>query len=429
MPRRESDKKVPPVNLRQDDDRIVEIRKYKVITPLYGGGVQPEQADPITVVRASEIRGHLRFWWRATRGGDPKFGGNLDEMRKREEEIFGSAAGKDKPGPSKVIVRVIQSKPGRLLKQVEINTKRGMRKVDVGDPQSPLGYVAFPLRAEDGKPAGALREGVSFEIEIEYPDDFQYEINAALWAWETFGGIGARTRRGFGALQLVGIDGKDVAPNSCDELRKTIENHLSSIQGTWPAGVPHLPTGTSQLAFISSKNANAWKALLTKLKQFRQNRRKGAEPKRPGRSYWPEPEEIRFITGKRDQKHQELPSRAYKKFPRAQFGLPIIFHFNDKKDPFDTTLQGAQYDRLASPLILRPIACSDGAVGLALLLAWEPRNPDNEPYTPPGGLRLKGKEIGETVKSALDPNEAKHIPVLNGQTDVLQAFLDYVKGK
>jgi CRISPR-associated protein Cmr1 len=87
----------PAVKKRQDN-LIRQVRRYKLITPLFGGGVEPHQADPVTIVRGTEVRGHLRFWWRATRGG--QFNGSLKEMRRREEEIWGSAAAKDKPGPS-----------------------------------------------------------------------------------------------------------------------------------------------------------------------------------------------------------------------------------------------------------------------------------------------------------------------------------------
>jgi len=426
MPKRNSNKPVPPIRVRPDKDRIVEIRKYKVITPLYGGGVEPEQADPITVVRASEIRGHLRFWWRATRGG--AFGGSLEKMRRREEEIWGSAGGKGKAGPSQVSIRVMAAQRGTELR--EVKTSRGT--LEYGDPMSPYGYVAFPLRKTDDKPAGAVREKVTFSIEIRYPKEIAPDVQAALWAWETFGGIGARTRRGFGALQRQ--EGDEIL--KAHELREYIARKLNSEEylstGPWPAGVPHLTKNAYVLTAVKTSPDEAWRTLFEALKSFRQDRKtkliKGKE-KPFGRSKWPEPDEIRRLTNTHAKGHE--PSHPVRKFPRGQFGLPIIFKFKDdtKGDPPKTTLEGAASDRLSSPLILRPIACADGAVGLALLLEWEPLNPDDEPYTPPGGLRLKDTWLDEPVQSTLEPDEAKHIPVLNGQTDVLQAFLDYVKGE
>ena len=100
------DPKSPPAVLPNEKTGWVkQTRKYKVITPLYGGGEETQKADSITTVRATEVRGHLRFWWRATRGG--AFNGNLKEMKKREEELWGSSGEKGKPGPSTVIVNVI----------------------------------------------------------------------------------------------------------------------------------------------------------------------------------------------------------------------------------------------------------------------------------------------------------------------------------
>jgi CRISPR-associated protein Cmr1 len=59
-----------------------------------------------------------------------------------------------------------------------------------------------------------------------------------------------------------------------------------------------------------------------------------------------------------------IPDNAY---PRAEFGLPIIFHFKDANDPPDTQLYPVfpgpgkiKADRMASPLILRAIRCANG---------------------------------------------------------------------
>jgi CRISPR-associated protein Cmr1 len=111
-----------------------------------------------------------------------------------------------------------------------------------------------------------------------------------------------------------------------------------------------------------------------------------------------------------------------KKFPRGQFGLPIIFHFKDKGEPSDTTLQGAHHDRLGSPLILRPLICKDGAIGLGAKLVS---------YDPPGGYILKGAPKDPPVEvhfTDADKHQAKLIrPLQNGETDVIEAFLKTLK--
>ena len=57
------------VLVRRDGARVLAWeRTYTLLTPLFGGGVEPREADPVSVVRATAVRGHLRFWWRAVRG-------------------------------------------------------------------------------------------------------------------------------------------------------------------------------------------------------------------------------------------------------------------------------------------------------------------------------------------------------------------------
>lgn len=418
----------PPAVEKRTDDCITQVRRYKLITPLFGGGVAPQTADPVTVVRATEVRGHLRFWWRATRGG--QFDGSLEEMRKAEGRIWGTAAAEGQSGPSKIDIVISASKGGTILRDTENRFRNGPPRVDLGHPGSKYSYVAFPLRSEDGKPAGVLREGIEFSLSLRFPIAFRDDIEAALWAWETFGGIGARTRRGFGALQCVDVTTEEkhtaIKSISVNEIQKEIANGLAKYvtNGQWPPHVPHLIVDFRISPQNGSANADAaWRHLFGKLKDFRQSRWPDTSGRPYGRSKWPEPDAIRNITKKSAPKHKvrKLP---FDRFPRADFGLPIIFQFKEEDvrsgDPPQTVLQGAEHDRLASRLILRPLACTDGkSVGLAAVLAG--------PTQPPGGLSLQNAPGNPKVDSDLTPTEASRIDPLKANPDVLQAFLDYLK--
>ena len=57
--------------------------EISVITPLFGGGAEPGVADLLAPVRASSIRGHLRFWWRACKCANFA---TADELFGAEEE-------------------------------------------------------------------------------------------------------------------------------------------------------------------------------------------------------------------------------------------------------------------------------------------------------------------------------------------------------
>lgn len=178
----------------------------------------------------------------------------------------------------------------------------------------------------------------------------------------------------------------------------------------------------------------AWEDAVVALHDFRQKeglaRNTGKESSRPGRSRWPEPDAIRRITGKNDPRHgPDHP--AGNVFPRAAFGLPIIFHFKDERtgDPTDTTLkpvpngEGNAAERMASPLILRPYS-HDGKLwhAAALCMGLE--------HVEAMGLSLEGRD--RSLPKALAagtwiPNAsaaAKIIP-LAGETGAITAFLEY----
>lgn len=417
----------PPVQKKEKDGWVRQTRKYEVITPLYGGGEETQKPDSVTVVRATEVRGHLRFWWRATRGG--AFGGDLKKMRDAEEKIWGSSGETDKPGPSKIAIAVVEWKQGRPVK--ELDTNRG--KVEIGEPQSRWSYVAFPLRKEPGrKPAGSVIPDVSFALEIKYPEELRGDVDVALWAWETFGGIGARTRRGFGALQLTHINGDEVPQPASTAVEKAIRSQLEKHipKGySWPKGVAYLSSQSRLRSIVKTNIESAWEFMFSKLKSFRQMRYPDRNDRNFGRSKWPEPDAIRRLPGMTSADKHRSPRSLVDRFPRAKFGLPIIFKFKDDEigDPVPTTLQGLNNDRLSSPLILKPIACRDGAVGIAAILEWEPIQDTDERHTPPGGLILKGARDDPRVESDLAEGDADQIPPLEGNPDVLQAFLDFLK--
>ena len=446
----------PPENiLPRKLDIIEQKRKYELITPLYGGGVTTAEddptitnrADPITVVRATEIRGQLRFWWRVMRGGQSE---GKSSLKKREDAIWGKAYEKGDKGikmEQTIQIVVDVSQEGTPIKPFYMDRQRP--KPDNGIPD----YVSFPLQPDQNERKKAnpvipdVRKGVQFLLTIAYPTSMSKEIEAALWAWETFGGLGARTRRGFGALHLLEIDGDahQALPtfrNVEQWIRSEARKHNGG--GGFPTDFPHL-NSEIQLAVTRSFNSpmQAWNDLIVKLQKFRQQK----DESKPGaqyekaynkRSAWPEADAIRSIAGKGS-------APDIKKFPRAAFGLPIIFHFTGKNaenvPTGNYTLNEADMERecipgedlphrerFASPLILRPFQCSDGmAVGLALLL--EGPRVDLKQLV----LQVPKNEGGKSqyVEGTLTTNETRKITAkiedLQKETDVLQAFMKLLK--
>jgi CRISPR-associated protein Cmr1 len=437
-------------------DIITQRREYELITPLFGGGVEPGYADPVTVVRIPGMRGHLRFWWRATRGGH--FNGDLKEMKKKEDEIWGATSTAEQPAPSAVQIKVTCTNEGSPDHPFEISPR--------GKPQAREGstapaYAAFPLQPSDEEARQLRRNnaetkavyvGVQFFAEISFRDEHRREVEAALWAWETFGGIGARTRRGFGALRVAGIQERKLGeekwqkvdvdlPISTDVVKKWIQDKFTAfeIKGKWPESVPNLSNSLSQLKVVKAQvevrgaggkgkgqvtrttvftTQEVWEYLIFKLKKFRQARYDKDQGKSVdndyGLSHWPEANEIRRRLNPTTEMGQ---AAVIRKFPRARLGLPINFHFPHDQDAPDVELVGTESKRRASPLILRPLVCADGkTIGLAVVLF--------PTILPPDPLRLVGvPNDSQRIEVDLSKAEAVQIPPLHLEQDIIKAFL------
>ncbi|WP_234553983.1 type III-B CRISPR module RAMP protein Cmr1 [Thermus caliditerrae] len=409
---------------RSDGRRIVTWeRTYSFLTPLFGGGVDPKRADPVSVVRATEVRGQLRFWWRAVRGWQA--GGSLERLWALEAALFGSA-GKGGASPLQVEVEVLEAGQEKAV-FVDVPEEKFPR----AQPEVAHPYLAFPLQRTDRDPHNyPVRVGVRFRLRLAFPKevavpqdegqkplllDAEGELEAALWAWETFGGLGARTRRGFGAFrpevekELRG-EGEKVPQE--EEIRQRLVRY--SREGGWPKGVPHLTPKSLLGVFPLS-----WREVAEAYHCFRQAGRQGEGENTSGRSLWPEPDEVRRLTRRHAPRH--APQHPVRKFPRGQLGLPIIFKFEEdedkqKGDPPDSTLRPAKGNRLASPLIFRPLG--QQATLVAVL---------EGPRVPPGGVVLKVGDEVYRVSVELTPQEAQRIEPLRGKTDPIRAFLKYLR--
>lgn len=429
----------PAVTPVQKENVITQAREYQLITPLFGGGVTPGECDPVTIIRGTEIRGQLRFWWRATRGG--RFT-DIKALKEEEDKIWGAPYTKDEQGVPheetvQITVEIINSGTSVEPFKKDKQKQRGSDQ----EPQIPA-YAAFPLqpnqdRNKQAKPPQTVQNGISFTLTITFPASKKDDIEAALWAWETFGGVGARTRRGFGALHLLKINGQiNVDLPNANKPEEWIQKKLTPFVdgGKSPTGTPHLSEKTQFKTTRASNDAiSVWNQLIRRLQQFRQARY-GSQY---GRSMWPEADTIRHLTG---ASHTgRVPNPTVNKFPRAAFGLPIIFQFKDsnkrntndpQSDPRKTALELENYNRLASPLILKPLACQNGNfIGLAFILTGN--NIEGEQAI----LKAQeGQPESWQVEISLEPGEAFTLTgpnrsfqaKIDSQTDVLQVFLKYL---
>jgi len=404
--------RLPPAGL--DPAQAMPVREERwetydceLVTPLYGGGVTAGEVDEKMPVRASAIRGQLRFWWRLLARHRRKLVGN--ELRREEFDLWG---GLGKPvQASKLWLRVSEVRGIEMAPWANYTKNWNSTWKGLPDPETwaKAPYALFPAQGrrpglrDSQSPAELARPGLQWRLEMSFANgcsDIQIaECVEALRWWASFGGIGARSRRGLGAVCVQG---------------------LTAVDATEAAAIGC----TLVLAGATQTTATpAWIAAIEKLQCFRQAEGIGRNPRtqgRPGRSRWPEADAIRRLTQRHAPQHPpQHPGGQV--FPRAAFGLPIIFQFKDEKagDPAPFALQPENADRLASPVILRPYRRADGKwFSAALLLPHD--------HAMNMALVMPDKSVAPAARW-LDPAS----PLLRaplGQ-DALHAFLEFFSGQ
>lgn len=327
--------------------------QLELITPLVGGSAKAATIDTRYPVRGSGIRGQLRFWWRLLNRNSFVENGalNVAAMRAAEFAIWGSTK-----SPGNVVIDVNRDSGDLATTPFGAgNANNFVWNPPFDSPE--LQYVAFPFKPHQNEApntpvkhflAPGQAPGFALSISRAVPagapnalNDGQWsQVQSAVRAWISFGGIGARTRRGFGAIRCLNADFS-------------------------PANSP--PSGCRLLVHpVAANNQDsiaAWRKCARTLWEFRQG---GRGNNGRGRSRWPEPDSLRAAWGHAAPNHgNPVHPDHVGTFPRAALGLPIVFHFKDHRDgdPGDITLNPflrlvdgqPSGDRMASPILIRPV--------------------------------------------------------------------------
>ncbi|MEP9412072.1 MAG: type III-B CRISPR module RAMP protein Cmr1 [Candidatus Brocadia sp.] len=160
----------------------------EIITPMFLAGVDGKAPE----LRPPSIKGMMRFWWRAIKAEN-----NIEKLGKEEGKLFGSSD--EKIGKSKFLVRIIAN------------------NLTAGD------FSPVPHRTKKFEFKG-FNAGQRFSIIISGKDDITnfkiiYELSVLL------GGLGKRSRRGFGSVHC---ESWNFTNNN--GLIQFILNKLNSIQ-------------------------------------------------------------------------------------------------------------------------------------------------------------------------------------------------------
>ncbi|MDI9870613.1 type III-B CRISPR module RAMP protein Cmr1 [Flectobacillus roseus] len=221
----------------------------EVITPMFLAGADGTTPE----LRPASIKGALRFWWRAMNGHLVEKDGNLKPLKDREAEIFGGSG--EGQGRSRILIRVIPSR-------VHINK--------LGRIDSKIKYLVYGADERSFIDVGStftIRITVN-ERNIEKANALLREIKIAFSALVYFGGIGAKSRNGFGSFTSTNILPFDEIKNIIEEIT---EDYLN---------IPYTSfNNTCQLYLLSKDNIDSWEGAIEALSDLYKNYGKSAVPK------------------------------------------------------------------------------------------------------------------------------------------------------
>lgn len=284
----------------------------EVVTPLFLGGADPARTVEL---RAPSIKGVLRFWWRSLAWS--RHGGDLNTIQKEEQEIFGTA-GDDRGslGQSSFGLRtrwlqesvrlagteprsLTSSRPGAsYLGYGIINRGQGNPPRPCYEPAGRFELTLLAFKRNQGKPA-------STKVEAE----LHPSLLDAVKLFGLLGGLGGRSRRGWGSVMLTGMDNGWSPPEDLAGYR----DELAAILGG-TAGAPEAPYsgfGKGARLHVFGVGADAL-AVLDQLGQAYQAFRR-------------EPGNRSFIFG--------LPHSRFKGDAERR-ASPLLFHVHKLKDQY-----------------------------------------------------------------------------------------------
>jgi len=216
---------------------------YRITTPMFCSGADQTRAE----LRLPSFKGVLRFWWRAMSFG--RLGASLAELARAESALFGSAHG----GQSRVLLRLDapQLGGGALGEQPHFR------------PGTWEGYVGYGLTDAKARPRRQfVRPGTTFTVRVIGPrldaDDWA-RLRTAMILLGMFGGMGGRSRKGWGSLTVQRLnDGGEVwaVPSSRERVREAVRQLLPKHPAQ-PALPPFTAFGPSVRIAVGPEHQSA----------------------------------------------------------------------------------------------------------------------------------------------------------------------------
>lgn len=324
------------------------VAKFRVVTPLFMSGSDKNKAE----LRVPSIKGVLRFWWRALALGRL---GSVEKVREEESRIFGSAGNDVRQ--AKVHLRL------KLPKDIDQYKDQILKYAD-GQPVGPgaryLGYgvvEAVPSRKRNTREGQVLRSCLKYPFDgvlsiLIKNDTSEEDINSvvsALIAMGLFGGLGSRSRKGYGSLNLLELKLRDEAiykmPKDIEELKKRIGSFFKDhVISAYPGLPPYTAYSKSTRVYIAESSADPLRLLNSvgeAMQLYRSWGRNGMVNGKPAE---------RNFKGDHDLAGKAIETDVETHPQRAVFGLPHNYYFSIHQAKVD--VKPSRLERRASPMFI-----------------------------------------------------------------------------
>lgn len=289
------------------------IVKYVMSSPMFMAGAQPENEAEF---RISGFNGVLRFWYRALAWC--VFQGDLNTIKQREIDVFGGLADSGMSIKRSFQYRMHSDKPSS--KSLD----------NISDQIRYLGFGVVEARKCIDRRA-TLEIGLHFWRRI-HPENEEI-LSDALKCLGMLGGVGGRSRNGFGSLTIVSLTKDDECiwtnPDSKADLEKEIRNlQPQGCTENQPLYTAFSPDFKFKVDFESKAPLGVLTKVGKKVQEFRKQHKH---------------HDAKSVRNALNGVATSCPKRAI-------FGLPHNYFF--KQEGQTVRVKGEDHERRASPLFI-----------------------------------------------------------------------------
>lgn len=277
------------------------------LTPLFIGGFDPRTSHPeLESLRPPSLRGAVRFWYRAAAGVP------VNVLQEQESAVFGSV---DMASP----VRLRSNPTGLLEKQAW--GRNYIRRQLPG-----IAYLAFSAQARTSIQPGRGR----YQIQLSqrgWDSSIMRQWLSALWLWVQLGGLGSRSRKGFGSFWPTNSTGDAPVPfifegNGLTQFESFLSDGthraIGEIRGSQQLSEPDydiLAKDVARVVVAAPKGGRQWRSWEEALDEF------GKRLMQARSLLSPYMAELKTFTNR----GRGAENRPPKGVDRAAFGLPISY--------------------------------------------------------------------------------------------------------